>query len=61
MVTTGNDAEELRYAASNSVSKIVRWMESKGLKRAAEKTEAVVLVGRRAIKPLGFALTATLL
>jgi len=50
ILATAKREEELKLKAEIAVRKVTRWMESKGLEVAPEKTEVVVLAGRRKLK-----------
>lgn len=54
VVITARTAERMEELANKTMEKITHWMVKNKLKIAPEKTEAVILVGRRTLKELSF-------
>lgn len=48
----GRTEEELETALEVAVTRVQKWMEEKGLQLAGQKTEAMMLVGKRAHRPI---------
>lgn len=53
---TARTPEQLAHVASHTIRGIVRWMHSNQLEITTEKTQAIVLVGRRKLKELSFSM-----
>lgn len=54
LVVTAKNEASLMIRANDAMDKINQWLEAKGLNLAPEKTEAVVMAGRRKLRPIQF-------
>lgn len=54
VLITARTAERVQALANQTMTKVMRWMRDSRLQLAAEKTESVILVGRRSLKELAF-------
>lgn len=54
VIITAKTAERMEEAANETMQKIMKWMGRNGLGIAADKTEAVILSGRRSLITLSF-------
>lgn len=54
LVVEGRSEEDIGQRTTMAIERIVAWMSTRGLTVAPEKTEAVVLVGRRKVRQVTF-------
>lgn len=54
LVVEGSSEEDIPQRTSRAIARVVAWMKKKGLAIAPEKTETVVLVGRRTVRQVSF-------
>lgn len=59
VLITTRTAEGVRELANSTIRKVMRWMKKNKLQLATEKTESVILAGRRSLKELYFKMGTT--